>query len=241
MAKGTTATGITSIIPTKGFILPPLWIGAVALLLLWFGTPALVARLSLLPGDSARGEVVEGRPVSQAEVEVMRQSRLATAGWYPLSNSYNDLALSAFNRGGETKSKEEAQVHFTEAEAWERAALGLSPVDPFGWFRLAYLSFVADGGKPSARTAAAWAQSLSAGPYEPTLMLARLQMGFSHLPFLTPEAKSHIPRLIRGAAIFDAEGLARLAKASFTTTLVEEALVGDEAALRAFRERIGKM
>jgi len=240
MAKGITLTGIANITRTRGFVVPPLGIAAVAVLLLVFGVPSLMARLAALPGDSVRFSVVSGHKVSDPEIDQWRRSRAASLKWAPLSASYNDLALAAFTLGGQAKRKEDAQNFFAESEVWQRKALTLSPADPFGWFRLSYLFLAADGG-PSMRAAAAWSQSLSAAPYEPALMLARLQMGLDFMPFLSPEAKIHFPRLIRGASVFDADELARLAQTKKAEALVEDALEADEVALAAFKSRLEAM
>ncbi len=207
-------------------------------MLLAFGLPALLARLIMLPGDSVRLAMLSSQPVSEEDFQVLEKTRRAVVGWFPLNANFNDLALVAFTRGGQADG-EAAKALFAESEGWQRRALTASPADPYGWFRLGYLFLFADG-RPSPRTAAAWTQSMAVAPYEPELMIPRLQMGMANYAFLKPEAKGYLPILIRGSSIFDAEGLARLAKAGRFTGLVEEALVGDEEALKAFRERIAK-
>lgn len=236
MARATTTTVTTNITPTKGPVLPRWWIGLIGAALLAIGVPSYVARMIELPGESIREAIREGQTVSEDAMNVLDASHRSVPFWRPGSAMASDKALINLERGTRAKGPA-ARAFFVEAEKWQREALALAPSDPYGWFRLAYLYYVVDGG-PSARVAEAWSQSMAAAPYEPRMMIARLQMGMANEPFLSPEAKDHLPRLIRGSAIFDAEGLARIAKAGAFTAAVEAALINDEAALAAFRDRI---
>lgn len=189
-----------------------------------------------LPGEAGRLALLEGRTLSSGALDAVVQSRTRTVGWFPFAASANDLALVAMARAERARDADEARTHRAQAEWWQRRALGLSPADPYGWFRLAFLLHAEKG--PGPASAQAFGLSLLAAPYEPRLMLSRLQMGIALYSWLDAGAKSHLPRLIRGAAIYDADGLARLAKAGAFTGMVEDALVGEEKALGYFRERL---
>lgn len=239
MAKAITAIGIMPITPTKKTSLLPLaGLGVLAVVLLLASAPALVARLIELAGDSVHEAILEGKKLSEEDLATLEMARARVAGWRPSGARFGDLALTHLERGMRAQGEERA-AYLADAQDWQKLALSRAPADPYGWFRLAYLYFLADGGA-SSRVAAAWAQSMASAPYEPRLMIARLQMGVASVKFLSPEAQIHLPRLVRGSAIFDAEGLARVAKAGAFTSEVEAALAGDPEALRAFRERLGK-
>lgn len=221
---------------TRTNVLSSWGIGLVALILLAFGLPAAGARLLSLPGDAVKSDLLENRAVSDEALTHLDASRRRVAGWFPKSDLFEDLALVSLTRAQRAKG-EEAKLLSQESEYWEKRALAASPADPEGWFRLAYLYYAADRG-PSQRSAEAWTESLFVGRYEPSLMLDRLQMGVMENAYLTPEARAYFPVLIRGSAVFDADGLARLAKQGAFTSLVEDALQSDEAALAYFRKKI---
>lgn len=220
----------------KSDILPNGWILGLAVLLLILGVPALCARVLELPGDSIRFAMLEGQNVSPEEMDALEASRRRVVSFYPTNANLNDLALIALTRGNQAEG-ERAKAFFAESEKWQRQALAKTPADPYGWFRLAYL-FLMEDGPVSARTAAAWAQSMAVAPYEPLLMIPRLHMGMSNYALMTAEAKSYIPLLVRGASIFDAEGLARIAKAGNFVEIVRDALAGNPDELRDFEQQI---
>jgi len=212
-------------------------LAGLALVLIGLGLPPLSARLIELPGNEVVKHLQENQQtVSDADLAVLESTRMRVLSWFPLNNSENELALDAFVRAGHAKGEEATRL-FAAAETWQRVALRTSPTDPYGWMRLAYLFLMQDGG-PSFRTAAAWTQSMAVGPYEPELMISRLQMGMANYAFLTPEARAYIPLLVRGSATFDMDNLARYAKEGAFTSIVQKELANNEEELALFRQKI---
>ncbi len=249
MAKATTTIGIMNITQTKTTLrslalprktlIPAWWIAWIAVLLLAFSTPAFVARFLSLPGDNVHAALLEERPVSDADLAALVHSRLRVIGWYPSSAGYNDLVLVALQQANKAQG-EAAKTILADAQGWQRRALLASPVDPYGWFRLAYL-YIMEDGRPSARAASAWQQSVSVAPYEPRLMVARVHMGMTHEIFLDADAKALIPRLIRGAVEQDVDTLARQAKAGNYISTIENALANDPRLLNWFRGKLSEL
>lgn len=233
MAKAITATGIMNIIRINP--LPKWWMLALATLLITFAAPSLTARLIELPGNDAREKMIKGASLSPEELTEIYETRRRTAEWYPLSASLNDLAMVLIEKA-RTAGAEDAVKLLAEAEYWQRKALALSPADPFGWFRLAYLIYRAEG--PSARVAEAWRQSMINGPFEPRLIQARLEMGLQLGKLVPQEAESYVPRLIREMADEDMQALADLAKRGHYISIVESALMTAPAFLADFRSKI---
>lgn len=233
------ATAITTIVTMnimrtdRSDVLPSWWVVWLALMAVVFGLPAMTARFIELPGDSARLALLEGRAVSTQDLDWLEKSRKAVVAWFPLNTLYNDLAVVAMERA-KLASGTSAAPYFKEAEVWQRRALAASPADPYGWFRLAFLFFMTDG--PSARTAAAWTQSVAAAPFEPRLMLARTQLAVKLGGFIPSEARLTMDRLIRETWLVDPHGLTRAAAEGAFVSKVEEALADDPDALQALRK-----
>lgn len=211
----------------------------IAVMLLAFGFPALVARLALLSGDSVRAAILEEKRVSPNDLLLLEDSRLRVLGWFPSNAGFNDLAVASLQRAGQAQGQE-AKDLLARAEHWQRRALAAGPSDTYGWFRLAYLYLTADGG-PSPRVASAWLQSVYTAPFEPRLMVARVHMGMTNDAFLSPEAKAMMPRLIRGAVDQDIDTLARNAKAGNYISVIESALANDPARLQWFRDKLSEL
>lgn len=217
--------------------LPASAIGLLGIFLLAFAAPSLAARLSLLSTDSLCEELRRGATLSTEDLSRIEVSILRVMKWFPRAELADDLALVSLGRGQREKQSQAKRAFFLQAKDRQEIALGLSPADPLGWFRLAYLYMTLDG-RPTKRSANAWTQSMSVAPYEPSMMIPRLQMGVAHGPLLDDAARAYIPVLIRGSSIFDADALARIAKAGAFTALVEEALQTDPAALAYFRRQL---
>lgn len=236
MATAITTIGIMNIIQTKSPILALWWKAWLAILLLVFGLPSLVARFVLLPGDDVRPRLLAGEKVVELDLVRFYHSRRAASAWFPENALYNDLASATFELADRTKG-ETAQKLLQESAVWEVKALSASPADAYGWYRMAYLYYSADG--PSTRAMQAWALSLAAAPYEPRLVFPRLQMamGFGHAFLQQDSARIHVPHLIREAWEDHPDLLASLAMQGSFVSIVEEVLRNNPDELAAFREK----
>lgn len=226
-----------NIIQTKSSLYSFWWKAWLAILLLVFGIPSLVARFVLLPGDAIRTDLLLGEKVSDSDLHSFYKTRRAAASWFHENAVYNDLALATFemalhNQTGTTKA------FLQESALWEFKALNVSPADAYGWYRMAYLYYSAEG--PSQRVKQAWGLSMASAPYEPRLALPRLQMALGlGSPFLNEDAaRIFVPHLIRDVWEDDRDQLAVLAREGSYISLVEEALRNNPADLASFREKV---
>lgn len=238
MATGITTIGTMNITQIKSSLFPLWWKAWIAILLLAFGLPSLVARIVMLPGDHARTSLLAGETLDGPDLERVYLSRRKAAAWFPENALYNDLALASLELSGRVQG-DHVKAFLQESALWQNKALNVSPADAFGWYRLAYLLYMAEG--PSQRVAKAWEQSLSSAPYEPRLVVPRLQMALGLGPaFLASDAALfHVPRLIRSLAVEDPDLLAKLAREGNFVSVVEEALRNEPESLSAFHERLG--
>ena len=204
-----------------------------AILLFAFGVPSLIARAIHSRGDDVALAVMQGEHPSDDGLVRLDISRRTTAAWFPMNNLYNDLALVALERSGRAKDPSISKAYIKEAELWQRKALFISPADPYGWYRLAYLYYLTDG--PSQRVADAWTQSLAVAPFEPRLLVPHLQMAMSLGDKIEEETRKSYPRLARDAWREDPQNLAKAAQDGSFVTIVEDALRNDPEDLQQFR------
>ena len=233
-----TTIGTMNIIQTKPSVLPVWWMAWIAILLVAFAAPSLIARFVLMPGDEARISLLKGEKIGDDDLEKFYLTRRRAAAWFPENALYNDLSLAAIERATRTKDQEQVRSLYREAELWERKALNVSPADPYGWYRLAYLNYVTEGA--TKHVADAWSMSLSTAPYEPRLVYPRLEMAMSLGLMIDVNAEIHIPRLIREAWDDHPDRLAGLAEKANYIPAVENALKNDPEALADFLQKVGK-
>jgi len=233
-----TTIGIMNTIPTKPFSLPVWWMAWLATLLLAFGVPSLVARLFHVGGDDVQVALLQGSKVTDDALMRLDASRRNTAAWFPMNVLYDDLAMVALERSARAKDRSIAQAYVHEAELWQRKGLFVSPADPYGWYRLAYLYYSTEG--PSQRVTSAWRQSVASAPYEPRLLVPRLQMAMSLESILDADVRESFPRLIRDAWREDPEALTKAAHEGTFISSVESALRRDPDDLNMFHKILEK-
>lgn len=239
MATAITTTGTMNITQTKPAVFPLWWKAWIAILLLAFGVPSLVARFVMLPGDAARLSLLAGEKIPNVDLEQFYLSRHRASGWFPENALYNDLALASFELSGRVQS-DAAKAFIQESIAWQHKALTVSPADAYGWYRLAYLYSGVEGA--SHRVAAAWEQSMASAPYEPRLIFPRLEMavGLGAAFLADDSAQVYVPRLIRDAWNVDTVLLSKLAQEGNFVSLVEDALRNDPEGLADFHTKVGR-
>ncbi len=235
MAMAITIIVIMNTTRTRSPLVPFWWMAWLGLLLIVFGSPFLVGRFIEISGESARLALLEGRVVSARELNTLESGRLRVSPWIHTNSLYNDLALVSLERAETVSRAEEKEAFFQEAEAWQRKALWVSPSDPYGWFRLAYLLYQKGNLQ---QVAEAWRQSLSSAPYEPRLLLPRLQMALALGEALDEASRHQIPKLVREAWAYDPTGLAKVAKAGRFASVVEAALRDDMQSLKHFQDQL---
>ncbi len=237
MAMAIITTGIMNITQTKSTLWSFWWKAWLAILLLVFGLPSMVARFVLLPADDVRPRLLAGEKIENVDLARFYASRQFASSWFPENALYNDLASASFEMADRVKD-ETARKFMEDSALWEYKALAASPADAFGWYRMAYLYYSVDG--PSQRAMQAWSMSLASAPYEPRLVFPRLQMAMSlGAKFLQQDsARLHVPHLIREAWDDHPDRLAELAMHGSFITVVEDVLRNNPDDLAAFHTKI---
>jgi predicted Zn-dependent protease len=149
--------------------------------------------------------------------------------WRSLSVIYDDLAMGALARAKRNGlPREELQA----AKDWQQQALALSPADPYGWARLAFLDLLTGDRDDAAR---ALAHSIETGPHEPRLLVSRIGTAMLLGDRLDPAFRAQLPATIREAWAHNPEALAQAAREGHYTAQVEAALADQPEELTKFR------
>jgi hypothetical protein len=219
------------------FSLTALGLFGLAFVLLVSAVPSLTARFVMLTGNATREALLTQTPVSRSALDEMIQTRRTALIFRPMADAMDDLALAALTQAGaENPDSKAIQNAWKDAFYWQRRALGRAPSDTFGWARLGYMLMQTEGATDAAATALM--RSLDTGPYEPSLMLIRLNMALALSDKLDADVKASLPFMVRGAWEHDFEGLVKTAQEKHFVGLVEKALENDLDKLEAFREKI---
>ena len=201
-------------------------IGISAFILLSLSWPRLRASLRYLPVDTAISKYWETREADTGQLDaliVRAQEAIALHDhyryWGGLSElqilSGQDLAKPYWQR---RQVLEQAIVSATEVV--ERA-----PAKPRAWLRIARTS--AFLGYPVDEIVPAWKMSILTGRVEPTLMVARLELGLTYFNGLDDEAALLLrDQVVLTWAVHRREVLKRLKNGSLDLGLLREVLVG---------------
>ncbi|MDD3288756.1 MAG: hypothetical protein PHX43_07125 [Alphaproteobacteria bacterium] len=180
----------------KRFTSPRLLCAGLAVVILVMASPALVARIILLPGNSVREDLLNNQKVLDADIAKLISSREKVMPWFENSEILNDLALAYLAKANNDGLVGVAAANNVNlALKFQKKALEDSPADTFGWARMSYLLMLTKA--PSQEAAHALALSMDAGPYEPRLLLSRISAAMLLFDFLDEDAKARLPTLLR--------------------------------------------
>jgi hypothetical protein len=208
----------------------PLLLAALAVLILALAIPSLMARLIMLPGDAAREALLQGAAVSDEALQNFLRTRRAALQWRATNDIYDDLAMATL---AEAKRNGLPRDEVRAALDWQQQALALSPADPYGWARLAFLYLLTEG--PSDNAAHALAHSIEAGPHEPRLLISRVSTAIMLGDRLDPGLRRQLPAMLREAWADDPLALIHAAHEGRYTDQAEAALADEPEEVAKFR------
>lgn len=222
--------------PTKNLGMPVLALAGLACVLLVVALPKLGARLMMLPGDEVRQAFLEDKQsVANKELAAWARTRERALFFGRTSGIASDLSMitleQAMRKGLNPAT---AKDDIENAIQWQEKALAKAPADSYGWSQLAYMRLITEG--PTERAAWALTNAIDTNPFEPWLMVSRINMALRLYDKLGPDMKSSLPSMIRAAWSWDAYELSEAAIKNHYTALVEQALDGDEEKLEKFRD-----
>ncbi len=211
---------------------------AVAVGLLGLAAIALPARLAMLSGDDVRFDILEDNKINNASIHQFIDSRKAALHWRITTATLDELAMATYKLTTDDGS-EQKNTKDEDALTWQREAVILGPLNPYGWVRMA--QGYANDKTETARAAAALHLSFVTGPYEPRLALPRLLLVQNLDAFVDAATKSQLPDLMRQAWRTDPHGLARAAVEQHFIGLAEDALTEKPDDRPNFRDLVSKV
>ena len=170
--------------------------------------PVAVSDLLALPGDSVFSRLQEEQAVGAPELRGFVRSREAAAQWRATSGIHKDIALGRLILGefldppGRARNLAETEISLTKG-------LGLAPMDPYGWMRLAQVRSAR--GAPVSEIAAPLRLALRSGPHEDrrhAMLLLTVETGLAAWEELDDAERGLIGQKARMAWSRDARGTA---------------------------------
>lgn len=212
------------------------WVLAGVLVVL--GVPQLIAALITLDARQTLDAVHAGAEVDPARLVDAADAFGTAAGWFgsgELELNRGLLLVRAALEG----TPEERERRLDAAEQATVSGLALSPGQPVPWLRLAWLR---ERRGDRAGAVDAFRMSVLTGPFEPTLMKQRIEMGLRLHAALTPEALNLLKRQIQLTWIVDPTFVYDFLGRRADAAVVREALDGlTEADIERFVNAHGRV
>lgn len=201
-------------------------IGVTASVLLTLSWPRLQASISYLPVDTAISKYRETQEISTEQIDSLierAKESIAMHDHYRYWEGLSELQILSGRDMNKPLLKRRLALEHSILAAVE--VVRRAPVSPRTWLRIARVrAFLA---YPEEQVIPAFKMSIFTGRVEPTLMLARLELGFSYFPALDKEAIFLLrDQAVLTWAIHRVQVLQRLEKGSLDFSLMRELLSG---------------
>ncbi|QQR68574.1 MAG: hypothetical protein IPI58_06925 [Alphaproteobacteria bacterium] len=221
----------------------PFVMGGAALLLLTLAVPHSVTHGVRAQGDAQRQEMLlqNARSLDDKELDELIASReQPESQWVDTARAQTDLAQAYLIRAERAGLATPAgQEGIASALAAQQHALSLTPVDTFGWMRLAYLRLRT--GAPMPGVVKALALSLDTGPHEPILAKSRMTMMALLRNQLSPETWEEWPAQARLAWRKEAAGTFLAARLAQVLPELRQALAESPGDVQRFDAMFAKL
>jgi hypothetical protein len=207
--------------------------GCVGAVLVVLALPRTLAYGVSAPGDEIVAALTKWpppSPVSLLDAAEMRRAALIRHDDGHLHAELAALELALAHQAGFASRGGASRLERVEAEA--RAALALAPGQPYAWVALVH-AMIARGADRSA-VAPAYRRAVEIAPYEPALVVPRVELGFAALArnALDDDGQALLRDQIRRAAAGAPMELAQMARRRYALAAIRTVLA-DDPALRA--------
>ena len=189
--------------------------------LLAAAVPIAGAGLAETPGNAILKRIHLAAPAT-ADLRRLIRSREASLGWREKGRTATDLGLARMMLAERAGGAERATQLALALDALE-TGLGLAPMNPYGWTRLALVRM--SHGRPASDVAPALSLAVHAGPREAGLRMSVIQAGLYAWSALEPGDRALVGERVRQAWRTDALGTAAAAAGVERTALLAR-LVG---------------
>jgi hypothetical protein len=194
---------------------------AAGLLLIGLAAPRFVAASLSLTARNPLWDAGRGKKPTDAALDRAASDIAHAQSWVPNGGQETDRSILLAMRAVRAGSAADRTRLLRSSEAAAIAGLALSPAQPSGWARLAWLR--ARLGNP-AGAATALRLSLETGSVMPPITVDRLALGLSLLPHMDAATKAALAREVRQAWIMAPAAVNRLARNPANAVFIRDAL-----------------
>lgn len=191
-------------------------VAATGAVLLWLAIPIGAAGLAELTGNATLKSLSREAPGAAALRRLIR-SREASMAWREKGRTATDLALARMLLG-ERGSGAERGEQFALAEEALAKGLGLAPMDPYGWMRMAWIGMAAR--RSAGEVAPALSLAINCGPHENRMIMLAVETGLYAWGGLAPSDRDLVADRVRQAWRSDALRTAEIAARAGRTDLL---------------------
>lgn len=211
----------------------PLAVLAIGMLLVALALPRTVAAILQAPGEAALTALGRGEHLSGRRLAIAIAGHRGALDWQDDGEIHTDLGALNLARGSDASLPGSVRYAFLDAAIRQfRAGLALGPARPYAWTQYAEAALMRNGAQ--AHIDALLRLSIATGPYEPRLIMQRVELGFFADRGLRADTRAAIRNQVRLASAAMPHALAEFARRRYALAWVRAALADDTVARRRF-------
>lgn len=207
------------------------------LLLIGMSARYAIGSALLLPSVENIAKLQQSQTVSAEELDTLIENQTTALHVDPSAESWSNLSLAlAVKARSLPPTNPDGQSLLSSSEDALRQSLGLAPLNPFAWIRLALIEQA--NGKPENDILKFWRFSELVGPSEPKLAIPRAELALTYWDELTPEDRRQLFSNLRQAWKNDSSALLTWSTTPTRAALVRASLVFDLPELTRFEKAL---
>ena len=206
--------------------------------LLYLGAPRAIEAVWMYSGNRTMLDIQAQEGVSNEKLADLIEALNDSMFLMESGRKRTDLGLAQLLLSARTEDEPEAQELLVRARESLRKGLALAPANGFAWTRLAYVETLISG--PSKEIAGILQMAMLTMPFEPQLLLFRLELCFFAWPYFDEENQNLVYEQVRYAWHDSATQLVELAARAERVELVRDALASTPEELDRFETLLEK-
>ena len=181
-------------------------IGLASLVMLTFALPQLMSELSRVPGNETAKLLRSGAVPDLSAIEVVENTRKSALGFADRPKSRIELALTYLAKARNAEGDEARAKLYADAEHELVEALGVAPIDAYGWLVLTHTRYM-QGPAHYADAVQSWQRSIEVAPMAPYAMSERIHFGILLYDFMTVKEREILKEHLHYAFTWNARKL----------------------------------
>ena len=204
----------------------------VAAALLYLGVPRAVEAVWMYSANRTLLDIQAQKDISNEELEDLIEALNDTMFLVESGRKWTDLGLAQLLFSARTEDEPKAQELLFRARVSLRKGLAQAPANGFAWTRLAYVETLISG--PSEEVAGILQLAMLTAPFDPRLLLFRLELCFLAWPYFDENNQDLVFQQVRYAWHESPKQLVDLAARAERVELVRDALASTPGDLDRF-------